>query len=499
MDPQAKGKGQYSLADIAQGNQPSTGQFSVNDIIQAPVDQSQPAPEKPGFFSRTAESLGIPKSIGEAKAMLPDMEDLARGGGNPVGAVASKMVRSYGSNLKNQFQKGVAEAVESAQNVKEGGPKIPNIKKTLAAGTDFALRGVLPPVGGNVVANMGQDSFDQNYPAMGGDIVGAVTNALLAKGAAGPSAETSANRLAWATKGEQPHILNTLNDVKQSAQLRGKPINTVGDYLESIKSAKNDMNTQAGIAMQPIAGQKIIPVDIAMRIKSLIKPWMDRTPEGLAMKQKIMDAALPFESQEWTYRDLDSLRTDQINPALSSYYKKGPGMDRYTDLKGDPSVAIDQEIVHGIQDAVYPQMDAALGKPTGYIKAMKQRQSNLMQLESEVGDTLQKLSQKTAEIKGGPRFGTENASVYQSGFKEPGFSFHKVQNIIHKPNPLKSANTYVGKAFAGGSPTASAAVYSLPVRYLLTGNESPFGADNPATEAGNLNQAKQQANAIVGQ
>jgi hypothetical protein len=39
-----------------------------------------------------------------------------------------------------------------------------------------------------------------------------------------------------------------------------------------------------------------------------------------------------------------------IQPS-ASYYKKGPGMDRYTDLKTDPSVAIDQEIVHGIQDA----------------------------------------------------------------------------------------------------------------------------------------------------
>jgi hypothetical protein len=495
MPPQEK-TGQASLSDIVQNNGPQGGQASLNDIIQSPPQQAQPAPEKPGFFSRTAESLGIPRSMDELKAAIPSPQQSMMG---PVNVLVAKMAQSYGHNLKDQFQKGVAETQEATQNVKEGGPKIANIKKTLAAGTDFALKGVMSPFGGNIVSNVGQDTFDKNYPALAGDVVGAVTNALLAKAGSSPSAETSANRLAWATKGEQPHILNTLNDVKQSAQLRGKPINTVGDYLDSIKSAKNDMNTQAGIAMQPIAGQKIIPVDIAMRVKSLIKPWMDRTPEGLAMKQKIMDAALPFESQEWTYRDLDSLRTDQINPALNSYYKKGPGMDRYTDLKGDPSVAIDQEIVHGIQDAVYPQMDAALGKPTGYIKALKQRQSNLMQLESEVGDTLQKLTQKTAEIKGGPRFGTENASVYQSGFKEPGFSFHKVQNIIHKPNPLKSANTYVGKAFAEGSPTANAAIYTLPIRYLLQGSDSPYGADNPATEAGNLNQAKQQANAIVGQ
>jgi hypothetical protein len=486
MPPQEK-TGQASLSDIVQNNGPSQGgQASFNDIVQQPT-QPDVAPEKSGFFSRAAESLGVPRSMDELRGMLPAPKDMQLG---PMGAAqsfAKKIVTDYGSNLKNRFKQGIAETRDAQQNVKEGGPVIPNIKKTLAAGTDFALRGVLPPVGGNTVANMGQDTFDQNYPAMGGDIVGAVTNALLAKAGSGPSAETSANKLAWATKGEQPQILNTLNDVKQSAQLRGKPIQTVGDYLDAIKSAKNDMNTQSGLAMQPIAGQKIIPVDIAQRIKSLIRPWMDRTPEGLAMKQKIMDAALPFESQEWTYRDLDSLRTDQINPALNSYYKKGPGLDRYTDLKGDPSVAIDQEIVHGIQDAVYPQMDAAVGKPTGYFKALKQRQSNLMQLESEVGDTLQKLTQKTAEIKGGPRFGTENASVYQSGFKEPGFSFHKVQNIIKKPNPLKSANTYVGKAFANGSPTANAAIYTLPIRYLLQGQ-----VQNP-------NDAKQQVGEIVGQ
>jgi hypothetical protein len=494
-DPQQK-TGQASLSDIVQNNGPQGGQASFSDIVQQPTPPD-PTPEKPGFFSRTAESLGVPRSMDELKSMLPDTQDLMMAGGNPGYALAGKMVRSYGSNLKNQFNKGVAETGEAAQNIKEGGPKIANAKKALAAGTDFALRGVLSPVGGNVVANMGQDAFEGNVPAMGGDIVGAVTNALLAKGASGPSAETSANRLAWATKGEQPHILNTMNDVKQAAQLRGKPLNTVGDYLQGIRDAKYDMNTQSGIAMQPIGERTYIPFDVSENIKTLREPWMDVHPDGAAVKQKILDAALPFESKEWTYRQLDNYRT-KLQQDLASYYKKG-GNERYNELKTDPQTAIDRRIVNAIQDLVYPQMDAAAGKPTGYFAAMKQRQSNLINLEQQVGDTLDKLSQKTAEIKGGPRFGTENASVYQSGFKEPGFSFHKVQNIIRKPNPLKSADTYVGKAFAGGSPTANAAIYSLPIRYLLQGSQSPFGADNSATEAGNLNQAKQQANAIVGQ
>jgi hypothetical protein len=494
-DPQQR-TGQASLSDIVQNNGPQGGQASFSDIVQQPTPPDA-TPEKPGFFSRTAESLGVPRSMDELKSMLPDTQDLAMAGGNPGYALAGKMVRSYGSNLKNQFKKGVAETGEAAQNIKEGGPKIANAKKALAAGTDFALRGVLPPVGGNVVANMGQDSFEGNVPAMGGDIVGAVTNALLAKGAAGPSAESSANKLAWATKGDQTHILNTLNDVKQSAQLRGKPIQTVGDYLEAIKSAKNDMNTQSGLAMQPIRQMKTVPVDIAYRIKSRITPDMDMTAEGQQMKQQLLNAANDFETKEWTYEQLDALRT-RLQQNLSAYYKKG-GTARYSEMKTDPGTMVDREIVDGIRDITYPQMDAALGKPTGYFDSLKRRQSNLINLEEQVGNTLDKLSQKTAEIKGGPRFGTENASVYQSGFKEPGFSFHKVQNIIRKPNPLKSADTYVGKAFAGGSPTANAAIYSLPIRYLLQGSQSPFGADNSATEAGNLNQAKQQANAIVGQ
>jgi hypothetical protein len=495
-DPQQK-TGQASLSDIVQNNGPSQGgQASFDDIVQQPT-QPDSTPEKPGLFSRTAESLGIPRSMDELKGMLPDRQDWMLSGGNPVNAVGSKMVRSYGTNLKNEAQKGLQEVSDARQNIKEGGPKIANVKKQLAAGTDFALRGVLNPVGGNVVANMGQDAFDENIPAMGGDIVGAVTNALLMKGAHGPSPETSANRLAWATKGEQPHILNTLSDVKNASQVRGKPIQTVGDYLDAIKAAKNDMNTQSGLAMQPIRQMTTVPIDIADRIKSRITPDMDMTPQGRAMKQQLLNAANDFETKPWTYEQLDGLRT-RLQQELSAYYKKG-GVGRYSDMKTDPGTMIDREIVDGVRDLVYPQMDAAVGKPTGYFDALKQKQSNLINLEQQVGDTLQALTQKTAEIRGGPRFGTENASVYQSGFKEPGFSFHKVQNIVKKPNPIGRADAYVGKAFAGGSPTASMAIYSLPIRYLLQGSQSPFGADNSATEAGNLKQAKDQANAIVGQ
>jgi hypothetical protein len=360
-DPQ-KQTGQASLSDIVQNNGPSSsgssGSASFNDIVQnpAPADDQ---PEKPGLFSRFAETVGIPRSVAEVKAMMPSLPDLAAAGGNPIQAFGQKMGRDYATNLGRQAKSSFNEAKEAQQNISEGGPKVANIKKQLAAGTDFALRGVLPPVGGNAVANVGQDSFDKNYPAMAGDALGAVTLALLGKGAEGPSAETSANRLAWSTGGEQPHILNTLNDVKSSAKLRGKPIESVGDYLDAIKSAKEDMNTQSGIAMQPIAEQSYIPVDVAQRIKSLIQPWMDVAPEGAVIKQKIMDAALPFESKEWTYRQMDGYRT-KLQQDLSSYYKKG-GVDRYQELKTDPQTAIDRQIVDGIQDIVYPKMDAALG------------------------------------------------------------------------------------------------------------------------------------------
>jgi hypothetical protein len=477
-DPQSK-SGVASLSDIVQNNGPSQGGnvASFSDVVQGNTP-STPAPSQPGVFRRWAEAVGVPTSVDEAKAMLPNAEDFIKGGLNPVNAVAGKMVRAYGSNLKNQAQKGIAEAQEAQQNVKEGGPIVPNIKKTLAAGTDFALRGVAAPVGGNAVANMGQDVFDKNTSGAIGDVLGAVTNALLMKGAEGPSPKTSVNRLAFSTKGDIGQIASTLNDVKQAAVTRGKPLgssSTVGDYLQSIKDAKADMNTQAGIALKPIANVKYIPVDVAQHIKSLIQPWMDVAGEGPAIKQKIMDAALPFESKEWTYGQLDGYRT-KLQQDLGSYYRKGAN-ERYAELKTDPGTAIDRQIVDAIQDIVYPQMDAQLGKPTGYTAAMKQRQSNLIKLEQSVGDQLQTLQQKTSEIKGGPRLG-ENVSLYQSSHTgPPGMSIHKLQNVVKKPNPMAVADKYTGKAFSTGSPTAQTAVYSLPIRYLLQLPQNPTPGD----------------------
>lgn len=184
MPPQ---QGKYTAADIDQ--QPQTqGQYTAADIG---TSASQPqAPDKPGFFKRLGQSMGVPTSMDELKQMqanedalplwqkaLPHMpgsapsktDSIAQAVLGPVAPVAKNYAQTAYKGIKEGFQ----EAGEAGQMAGRGEISIPQ-----AAGkTGFAaLKGGLSavPLIGPTIQTAGEDIGTGNYAGGAGGLTGVI-------------------------------------------------------------------------------------------------------------------------------------------------------------------------------------------------------------------------------------------------------------------------------------------------------------------------------------
>ena len=254
-------------------------------------------------------------------------------------------------------------------------------------------------------------------------------------------------------------IVNTLDDLQEEIGHLPKKEQTISGFLKAVNSRKNAINLESGAAMMPIAGEKTVPTGVANNIKGLIRSYMTDSAEGRAQRKYIIKRAAEFEKPR-TYRSLDELRTD-LSSQLSKHKAKG-SVAKYTAEKGDLDLAIDNAILNGLRDTVYPQMDRAAGKPAGYFKSLKARQSSLMSLQEILEQRVKDLSAKEAVEEVSPRFGSENLSVSAHAGSLPRVGAYGIRQAISPTRSMAQASKHVSKAFR---PT----VNSLPYQVLFSG------------------------------
>jgi hypothetical protein len=325
-------------------------------------------------------------------------------------------------------------------------------------------------VGGGVVQTGGEDVATKNYAGAGGDVLGAVVNTLLLKGAGGPSDSSAVNRLTYATGDSAPEIAHTLSDLRQTVAETGTNPKTVQGLLDTVNGTKTRMNNESAQAMLPIAGQKTVPTAVADQIRSLITPNMKLTAQGRREIAQIKAAAVEFE-KPWSYRELDAERMS-ARQRLKTFNDKNP-VQQYGAKGANRTTAIDDAINRSIKSTIYPAMDRAAGKPAGYFASLKGRQSSLIDLESKLHDRVQKLTTETAKSKGAPRFSRENISAHVSGAGKPGFSLYGLMNVLHKPNAMAAVNRGVAGALGGGVNAAQIDLAHLPASYILEAQPEP--------------------------
>jgi hypothetical protein len=426
----------------------------INNIV-GPA-QKQP----PGFVSRLGEATGFPTSRAAVATAQPTMAEKI---GGPA-VTAGRMAYGYGRNLLSEGKQMARDMPTSST-----GDFLQDFAKVNAPASRFINRGVFAPVGGVGVQNLSEDINKGNYGGAGGDLLGILVNLLMLRKSMSPSAKIATNRLtAAAGKDMLMPIEKTLPDLRKTASETGLSPKSMEDFHSVVSSASRQMKREADAALAPIGQTQIFPSGIAQRIRALITSNMVHTIGGQTNAAKIEAAAREFD-RPWSYADLDLERAD-INKRINPFYNK-EGIDQYAALV-NRNTLIDKTIADAIRDIVYPQMDRAALKPPGYFRALKQRQGNLMELQSELDPKSPKsrttaLRGQTAEIQGGSRFSRENASIHMGGSGVPRASIYGLLNVIKKRNPMAAANKRVGMGFSTGSPTAKAYTRTLPMRQTL--------------------------------
>jgi hypothetical protein len=244
---------------------------------------------------------------------------------------------------------------------------------------------------------------------------------------------------------------------------KGNAATTVGDFLAEVSSLKKEIGQQVDLQYAlPIQqnGQTVMlgqahadstAIVAAIQAKALDSPSVTKMaavrPSGkeAVYLAKIKDEALAFQQHPWTYGELNDRRI-HLNQELAPLYSLPSGEQRVYLLE-HPELAFKKAEAEAIRDTVYPVMDKLANNPPGTTLAMQNKRGALMSLETQIEEHLGTLKTKARVTKGAPPLDKTNISTYGTSSGKPGFGVHRLQGLVHTPNPERKADKQVARAF----------------------------------------------------
>lgn len=329
--------------------------------------------------------------------------------GGPLGSIA-------GASLGGSAGK----AVEQIVGFSEGKPQTTN----LGAVSDIALGGLeqgLYEAGGASIAKLGKA------------ISPASRASLLAYGA-------RAGELG-------PKLERLLPDLdKVIAQSGGQAPKNIAQLEGLAKATERNLNTEFSIALQPVAGQQILPMTVSKAIRDKITPNLAKTPQGRATEAYLKRRALDFESQTWTIQQLNAER-ELITKRLRAWHN-AVASGQVAQARVESNIAADTAAEQALKDLIYDAADRSGAKPPGYFRELKQRQSDLITLMDSIDKNKERLAKATMEREGGPL--TEK--IHVRGYAHPmsgtpGGVLGLSPSMFS--NPAKQSSKAIQKAFPG--------------------------------------------------
>ena len=260
--------------------------------------------------------------------------------------------------------------------------------------------------------------------------------------------------------------------------------NTVGEFADVIQATNTRLEQEFDQALFPVAQQQVRPLPVANAIRQKITPNMMKTAEGRQTVKLLQKKAREFETQDWTIGELNQERMT-VAKRLRSYFNSGPSVGA-AKAKLDADIMADSAQRDALNDLLYSTADRTAGKPQGYFRALKQKQSTLIDLTDDITAHKGRLAETSAQKKGAPLL--EKTHVY--GYAHPtSSSFGSMGSTITPTrflDPVKQADKMVQAGFPGltkkvtnaartatGKAFSSATVDALPIRVLFADEPEP--------------------------
>jgi len=291
------------------------------------------------------------------------------------------------------------------------------------------------------------------------------------------SSEAKTNRLSAATGAYPEDIKVAQPDLEAAAKTTAKP-KTAAELRDLTRTALDKNTSEFSVALQPIAKQKVVPMQIADAIRRKITPEMMMDANGRQMAKELRQQAKTYD-KTWTLGDLYQ-RKQRFDAEGTSFYKKAE-TGRNAALKTSVDEIVENAVREGVKDIVYPQLDKAAGKPAGYFRDLQLRQSALLKVREAATATVKELGKQDAAIKGMPMVQkiTKKASLYAHPLSgRGGISLHKLNEPVGV-SKLSFADASTRSAF-GHHPVESAVnaakstkvgVNSSPARVIAPRNK----------------------------
>lgn len=275
---------------------------------------------------------------------------------------------------------------------------------------------------------------------------------------------------------------------------------TVGEFEKVVTSTQARLGNEYGLAMQPIRGQKIIPIDVANAIRAMKRT--PKTAEDVAFNRVLDRRALEFEKQAWTIGELDERRSILAKRNLAGKERQSIS-SVMADTKLDGEIAADKAANKALNDTIYPALDRANGKPAGYFADLQSKQRTLYTLRDSVQKAKRTLTKGQLEQSGAPLSEKVHLRAYEHPQSlKPGGVIGVSPSMFS--NPMKRADKAIARGFpsstrkvinagrkALSTPISNATLDALPIRVLWEqANEEP---DEPKTPG----QMKKELKAIV--
>ena len=208
--------------------------------------------------------------------------------------------------------------------------------------------------------------------------------------------EQRLNRATYATgstPGTYEAFRATIADLDHTARVSGSPVRTVADVGKLVDSTLDRFNTHFELAMQPFAGDQVMPTQIANDLRAAA----DKLPPTAAAEANYIRKYATKYQRPWSLRDLQKewIYRNKLWRGMSGKTELGRAA-----AKTNAETAITDVVRGSARDVVTDYLESKY--PGQGFRDLKLRQSELLTLKDKLETQVPKLRSQQAGRAGGP-------------------------------------------------------------------------------------------------
>jgi len=323
-------------------------------------------------------AIDLPKSVYHAATDKPTQEEIGRHRRHPV--IFAEPQKGIGLTADRLILDPQIKEYGKAKKAAQEGKTSESMGHSIAAGL---------PGYGPAAAYFGEKLGQGKFAEVVGEAGTQALMSLFTKGITKDIAETK--RMSAAAGGGAEDFQVVERDLAQQAGKMGRPT-TVGHLLDLVDQTGKKLESDFNIALQPIAGQRRIPNEVAQELLSKANSsHYLKTAEGRQTRALLRQKALDY-MRPWSLGELNKQRMDMYNARLEAKTAVG----QMNAVRQNAETLANKIIEDKLRDIVYDDIARHYGSSVN-VRLLKEKQSRLLDLKDRLEKRVDTLRDAQAE------------------------------------------------------------------------------------------------------